>query len=234
MIKKPTADQFAIGAAFFGFFLLGIVVGVWLSNAENTRLWISALSGWAAAAVGLATIFVLIGQMKSLRHQTRVIIGDLEPDFYCKGGVFYRHSPTTRVGPSYFVIVNNNRRRMFLESITFESDTPFTLSMGERIPFDKKDGVVDACTPMGQPLECETEEINDCEVKVLFQPFYASIVGFVKQQDENVFNFSADIRERIADRPLHRLVATLRYTYAGAPDDVRINRHVIGLTLHGK
>ncbi|MBG6161464.1 hypothetical protein IWQ54_001114 [Labrenzia sp. EL_195] len=53
MIRQPTAGEIAYGAMLFGFLLLGIVLGVWLGGHDNTREWIGAISGWAAAVVAI-------------------------------------------------------------------------------------------------------------------------------------------------------------------------------------
>lgn len=79
-------------------------------NCERAREWISALSGWAAAAAAFATIRVLIEQLNAQRKQTDFQLGDAAPTIDAVQHI-------GRVDKVQIRITNWNRRPMIVRSI---------------------------------------------------------------------------------------------------------------------
>jgi flagellin-like protein len=85
------------------------------------REWVSALSGWAGAAMTLATLYALWRQVEAQREQTDFQTGNAEPYVYAFGGTGPNLQPIITLH-----IANWNRRPLKLNEITVVSPSDFT------------------------------------------------------------------------------------------------------------
>lgn len=108
----------AWGAFLGGFTFLAYTDFALVSNARwcgtgdihCLREWVSALSGWAAAAVGGATLFALYAQIAEQRKQTSFVLGDANPTMDAT-------YPTGRFEDVVLRIVNWNRQSAVIKGV---------------------------------------------------------------------------------------------------------------------